>query len=175
MIHRSIAVAVFLACGGSLAAKVPPSLSSLPYVAQPTPTITTSGRLVADDIATIAAAGIRHVIDLSLDAETPALDESEAVSRAGMRYHPLPIRGADDLNRNSAVNFDALLKATNGEPTLVHCASSNRVGALAALRAAWIVGLPMEAAIEEGRRWGLKSLEPAVRAQLEHAPNGIAQ
>jgi hypothetical protein len=52
----------------------------------------------------------------------------------------------------------------------VHCASSNRVGAMAALRAAWIDGRPTEEALQIGRAWGLKSLEPTVRARLEAGP-----
>src|SRR5690606_38327465 len=51
-------------------------------------------------------------------------------------------------------------------PALVHCASGNRVGALAALRAAWLQGADEEAAIAEGRRWGLRSLETEVRSSL---------
>jgi hypothetical protein len=49
---------------------------------------------------------------------------------------------------------------------LVHCASSNRVGAMIALRAALVDGASADAALAEGRRWGLKSLEPQVRERL---------
>jgi len=52
-------------------------------------------------------------------------------------------------------------------PIVVHCASSNRVGAMAALRAAWLQGQSADQAIETGKAWGLKSLEPEVRALLE--------
>jgi hypothetical protein len=35
-----------------------------------------------------------------------------------------------------------------------------------ALRAALVDGLSTDAALAEGRRWGMKSLEPAVRERL---------
>lgn len=142
------------------------ALASLPNVASPLPNIATAGELRAKDIALIAKAGVRHVIDLRLDSETPEFDEAGAVLDAGMQYHNLPIAGADDLTPYHAVRFDRLIAEVGSAPTLVHCTSSNRVGALAALRAAWVQGQPVEAALAEGRRWGLKALEPAVRERL---------
>ncbi|MBB6598803.1 sulfur transferase domain-containing protein [Luteimonas sp. MC1825] len=131
----------------------------------PTNGIHTGGRITADDLPALHAAGIRHVIDLTPDAEKAGFDEAGAVRAAGMAYDNLPIAGAGDLDREAVVAFDRLLQAAEG-PTLVHCASGNRVGALAALRAAWLQGAGEEAAVEEGRRWGLRGLEGEVRARL---------
>jgi uncharacterized protein (TIGR01244 family) len=146
------------------AATVAPALD-LPNLARPQPGLYTAGKLARDDVAQLQAAGIRHVIDLTRDEETPDFDEAAAVRAAGIRYDNLPIAGAQDLTRENVEAFDRLLD-TSTEPLLVHCASSNRVGALAALRAAWIEGKPVEVAIEEGRAWGLRSLEDAVRERL---------
>ncbi len=126
-----------------------------------------SGRLQASDIPALKRAGTRQVIDLSLDSETPDFDEAAAVRAAGIGYHNLPIRGAGDLTRDRVVQFDRLLREAGEQPTLVHCASSNRVGAMIALRAALLGGQSTDAALAEGRRWGLKSLEPAVRERLQ--------
>lgn len=142
------------------------TLASLPYLANPGPNLVTTGALQAKDIALIAKAGVRHVIDLRVDTETPDFDEGLAVRNAGMQYHNLPIRGAEDLTPDNAARFDRLISEVGAAPTLVHCSTSNRVGALAALRAAWIKDQPVEAALAEGRRWGLKGLEPAVRERL---------
>lgn len=141
-------------------------LAPLPNIANPAPNIATAGRLQAGDIPVIAQAGVRHVIDITPDSETPDFDEAAAVRNAGMQYHNLPIRGAEDLTADNAARFDRLIAEVGSAPTLVHCSTSNRVGALAALRAAWIRGQPLEAAVAEGRRWGLKGLEPAVRERL---------
>ncbi len=149
------------------AATTSPVLRSLPNVSFPAPNRVASGHLRASDIALLKQAGIRHVIDLSADEETPDFDEANAVRSAGIDYRNLPIRGAADLTHANIVKFDGWLHDAGNEPTLVHCASSNRVGAMMALRASMIGGQTDEAALAEGRRWGLKSLEPAVRHQLD--------
>ena len=117
-------------------------------------------------MAALKRAGIEQVIDLSADSETPDFDEAAAVRAAGIGYHDLPIHGAGDLTRTRVRQFDRLLRDAGEQPTLVHCASSNRVGAMIALRVALVDGLPTDAALAEGRRWGMKSLEPAVRERL---------
>lgn len=137
--------------------------------ASPAPGIRSGGRLTADDVARLAAEGTRHVVDLSLDTETPDFDEAAVVRAAGMRYDALPVAGAAGLDRMTVEAFDRLLQGSE-RPVVVHCASGNRVGALAALRAAWIEGRPAEEAIAEGRRWGLKGLEGAVRERLAADP-----
>lgn len=149
------------------------ALSGLPHVSFPAPHRVASGRLQAGDMVALKSAGIRQVIDLSADSETPDFDEAAAMRSAGIAYHNLPIHGAADLTRANVAQFDRLLREAGDQPTLVHCASSNRVGAMIALRAALVDGQPAAAALAEGRRWGLKSLEPAVRERLQSwATNG---
>lgn len=142
------------------------ALASLPNLASPAPNLATAGRLQPQDIPVIAKVGVRHVIDLMVDSETPEFDEAAVVRSAGMSYENLPIRGAEDLTPENVARFDRLITEAGAVPTLVHCSSSNRVGAMAALRAAWIQGQSVDAALEEGRRWGMKGLEPAVRERL---------
>lgn len=143
------------------------ALADLPNVSFPASERVASGRLHNSDITALKRAGITQVIDLSVDSETPDFDEAAAMRAAGITYHNLPIGGTDDLTREAVTQFDQWLGAAGDQPTLVHCASSNRVGAMIALRAAMINGMPTDAALAEGRRWGLKSLEPAVRKQLQ--------
>ena len=132
---------------------------------KPKPDVYTAGRLQPEDVARLRAAGVRHVIDLTRDSETPSFDEASAVRAAGIAYDNLPIAGPQDLTRDNVRTF-ARLVSGSPQPLLVHCASSNRVGAMAALRAAWIDGKPVDEAIVEGRAWGLTSLESAVRERL---------
>ena len=143
------------------------ALASLPNVSFPAPDRVASGRLQASDIAALKRAGISEDIDLSLSTETPGFDEATAMRAAGITYRNLPISGASSLTRENVVLFNQLLIDAGSRPTVVHCASSNRVGAMIALRAALIDGQSSEAALVEGRRWGLKSLEPAVRERLQ--------
>lgn len=175
---RSLLLALALTLCGSTAATATPAetvLAGLPHVAFPAPHRVAAGRLQASDIAALKHAGIRQVIDLSVDSETPAFDEAAAMRAAGIGYHNLPIHGAGDLTRSNVEQFDRLLRDAGDQPTLVHCASSNRVGAMIALRAALVHGQSTGAALAEGRRWGLKSLEPAVRERLQTwSANGAA-
>ena len=77
-------------------------------------------------MAALKHAGIEQVINLRLDAETPDFDEAAAMRDAGIAYHHLPIAGASALTRENVLKFDQLLNDAKGQPTLVHCASSNR-------------------------------------------------
>lgn len=163
-----LALALTFSSGPAMAATpAETTLAGLPHVAFPAPHRVASGRLQASDIATLEHAGIRQVIDLSVDSETPGFDEAAAVRAAGIGYRNLPIHGAGDLTRANVAQFDRLLRDAGDQLTLVHCASGNRVGAMIALRAALVDGQSTEAALAEGRRWGLKSLEPAVRERLQ--------
>jgi uncharacterized protein (TIGR01244 family) len=166
---RTLCLSLLILFAGAASAATPGDnpLEGLSHVSFPAPHRVASGRLQATDVTTLQRAGIRQVIDLSLDEETPDFDEAAAMRAAGIGYRNLPIHGAADLTRANVERFDRLLRAAGDQPTLVHCASSNRVGALIALRAALVDGRPMEAALAEGHRWGLKSLEPAVRERLQ--------
>ena len=146
-----------------------PAAISVPAVANavsPMAGLVAAGRLVPEDVARLRAAGIRHVIDLTPDAETPGFDESAAVQAAGMAYDNLPVAGPGDLTPRKVQAFDTMLREA-GRPLLVHCASGNRVGAMAALRAAWVEGKPAEEAIAIGKAWGLKGLEGEVRQRIQ--------
>src|SRR5688572_22009273 len=60
--------------------------SEVPQVANaltPESGVIAAGRLQPGDIAGLQQAGIRHVIDLTLDSETPNVDEAKLVQAAG--------------------------------------------------------------------------------------------
>lgn len=159
-------LATTLAAAGCASTPVPVVVPAVTNAASPAPGIVSAGRLTAADIPRLREAGIREVIDLTPDAESPDFDEAAAVRSAGLRYVNLPLRGAVDLTRENVLAFDALVRQAK-RPLLVHCASGNRVGAVAALRAAWIDGRNTEDAVAIGRAWGLKGLEGDVRRTLE--------
>lgn len=177
MIRRLLASLVCAVLAHAAIAGTAPqdALKDLPQVSFPAAHRVASGRLQASDVALLKDAGIRQVIDLSADSETPDFDEAAAMRKAGIDYHNLPIHGARDLTLDSLAQFDQLLRHAGTQETLVHCASSNRVGAMIALRAAMIQGQPIDAALQEGRRWGLKNMEPAVRERLQAWLGSAAQ
>lgn len=109
----------------------------------------------------LAHEGIKHVINLRGQSEQD-WDEKALVNSLNMNYVALPITGVKDNNVENARLLTQFLAQKKGEAVLVHCASSNRVGALMAI-AAYESGQDVEASIGEGKNWGLKSLEPVVR------------
>ena len=167
---RAILLAGLL--GVAVACASPPPVSQVPVIQgakTPAAGVVATGKLGAADVARLRDSGIRHVIDLSLDAETPGFDEAGAMQAQGIGYSNLPVRGPADLTIDNVRTFDSLLRESP-RPVLVHCASGNRVGAMAALRAAWLEDRSVDEAIAIGRAWGLTGLEDAVRTRIESGP-----
>jgi uncharacterized protein (TIGR01244 family) len=131
----------------------------------PAENVFASGQPSQDQLQVLAKSGVKHIISLRPASETD-WDEAELARSLGMEFHNIPVAGADDVTSENARKLQELLSSLEGQPTLVHCASSNRVGALRALIAAESGGEPLESAISTGKAWGLTSLEPAVRAAL---------
>lgn len=122
-----------------------------------------SGGYVSPEALTqVKAEGISHVIDMLPDNEHGGFDESAMAAELGLYYAHLPIMGGNDLNRANAEALDRLLAEAGDAPVLIHCMSGNRVGALFALRAHWLQGLPAVEALQVGRRYGLTRMEPLV-------------
>jgi protein tyrosine phosphatase (PTP) superfamily phosphohydrolase (DUF442 family) len=111
-----------------------------------------------------AKSGYVAVIDLRTAGESRGLDESTVVEDLDMDYVSLPI-GPDGISFENARTLDELIKGYE-DPVLVHCGSSNRVGALLALRAS-LDGADDEAALAAGREGGLTRLEPTVLEVLK--------
>jgi uncharacterized protein (TIGR01244 family) len=153
------------------AAPQPATLDSivLPNRMQPAPNRVTGGAPDAAALKTAADAGIRYVLDIRPESER-SFDEPDVVSALGMRFLHLPIAGAQDLTLANARAFDALLAEAGDAPTLLHCASGNRIGAMMALRAAWLQQASSEKALAIGRAYGLTKMEAAVQAVLARGP-----
>lgn len=140
---------------------------NLPNLQRPQENRIVSGALGAADIGRLRAAGIKHLINLRTVEESAGLNEAQIAAGLGIAYRSIPIQGAQSLTEENARKLDAALAEAGDEPTLVHCGSGNRVGALIAVREAWVRGRSTEQAIAEGKRWGLTSLEASVRGLLE--------
>jgi protein tyrosine phosphatase (PTP) superfamily phosphohydrolase (DUF442 family) len=81
-----------------------------------------------------------------------------------MSYISLPVSGAADVTYENAALLDDILGNVRG-PVLLHCASSNRVGALLSLRAR-MQGASQEDALALGTEAGLSSLSDTVETLL---------
>lgn len=139
-------------------------LPELPNAGQPFSNVATAGRPSVEQFALAKQRGVTRVVNLCPHSEPCGYDEPALMAELGLDYINIPIAGAADLNEASV---QALAEAVAGpQQTLVHCASSNRVGALFALKAAKLDGKPAEAALAIGRAAGLKAMEPIVRQLL---------
>ena len=90
--------------------------------------ITTTGRLQPGDPERLAAAGVRHVINLAMPDHPEALPDADAaMAEAGLRYThiPVPFDAPDEAHYR---RFAAALEASE-EPVHVHCIMNWRVSA----------------------------------------------
>lgn len=126
-----------------------------------------AGQPTEAELAALARKGVRTIINLRHPSEANDFDEAATAAAAGLRYVAIPVAGAADLTPETVARFGReLAQARACGPVLVHCASSNRVGALIALEQAWVQGQSADVALAAGRAAGLAGLEPAVVERL---------
>lgn len=141
----------------------------IPGFLAPEPNRFSGGQPTPEQLRAAATAGLRRVINLRPPNEDAGYDEAALARELGLDYRTLPVAGPSELTREKVTQLDAWLAESPGPPTLIHCASGNRVGALMALREAWLKGQPAERALSVGRAWGLTKLEAIVRQLLQSA------
>ena len=129
--------------------------------AMPVPGLVTSGQLTPEQLDGLVAAGFQSFISLRGPQESGAGWEEEHTQAASVSFQRLPIDGAEGLTREAAEELAKLLEEA-GEGTVLYCGSSNRVGALMALKSVYVDGLDAESALELGRAAGMTRLEPRV-------------
>lgn len=121
----------------------------------------------AAQIEQFADQGGDIVINLLSDKEMKDSHEPATVTRNGMAYYHVPVNGADGVSLANARLVDRIMLKNSDKTILLHCASSNRVGALMALRAAWLDGFSVEESLAVGRNSGMTSLEGKVTSMLK--------
>ena len=121
----------------------------------------TAGQLTQEQFDALADAGYENFISLRLPEENGAGWEEAHAAATGASFTRLAVPGADGLNRETVEELARILDQA-GENTVLYCGSSNRVGALLALKAHWVDGMSAEEALEVGRAGGMTRLEPAV-------------
>ena len=134
--------------------------------------LVTAAQPTQEQMDGLSEAGFQHFISLRLPGEDGAGWEEAYTAEGGPDFARLPITGEDALTRENVDALAELLDATGGEPTVLYCGSSNRVGALLALKAHWVDGASPEDAFELGQQAGMTGLTEPVRALLGLAPQG---
>lgn len=132
-------------------------------IRRPLPGIFTAGQPSPAQLASLAAEGVRTVINLRAPGEQVEFDEASEAERLGLRYVSIPVAGPQDVTAETAARFSREFEdATRAGGVLVHCASANRAGAMLALDQALAQNKPVEDALAVGRAAGLTTLEPRV-------------
>ena len=134
------------------------------YRFEPAEAITAAGQPNENGLRELADSGYAAVIDLRTEGEDRGLDEQTVVENLGMDYVSFPIEGRGAISFENARKLDQILGKYD-EPVLVHCGSSNRVGALLALREK-MNGADDEDALAFGKAAGMTSLEDTVKSRL---------
>jgi uncharacterized protein (TIGR01244 family) len=159
-----IILSSFLLAGTAYATNQAPfgnQVSAIKNYNRATSQIATSGVIGENGAETLAEKGFKTIIDLRTQREG-ANDEKLAVETAAMRYINIPVTG-EGINEKQLATFTEAIENTE-MPTLVHCASGNRAGAMwAAYRIS--KGVSPEIALEEGRAAGMQlELEQKISA-----------
>lgn len=175
---RSLAAASMLLIAGCRQPEPAPATAQAPAIgslfapalgllneARPEPGLITSGQPTEAQFAALPAAGVTTVIHLRPTTEKGTGWEEAKARDLGLAFVRLPIDGAKDVTEANARKLADLLAGAKG-PVLLSCGSSNRCGALLALKAFHVDGLGKDEALACGRRGGLKALEPTVAALL---------
>ena len=130
-----------------------------------------SGQPTADQLAGYATEGVKVVVNLRTPEEMQklGLDEKAIVEKAGMRYVNVPFGATPPKDEELAGLMKLLAGAKPEERVVLHCASSNRVGYVWGLYQGQKKGLPLEKAVEEAKKAGMKNpgLEAGLRERLK--------
>ena len=136
---------------------------------EPVDRLVTGGQPSAEQVDALVGAGFSHFISLRPAAEDGAGWEEAGIGSPAT-FARIPISGGSDLTRENVEALDRLLAEGGDDGTVLYCASGNRVGALLALRAAWLQDMTAEEALELGRAAGMTRLEPVVAQLLGITP-----
>lgn len=132
------------------------------------PNIAVSGQPNEENLKKASESGYKTIINLRPREEWP-FDEESLVKDLGMNYVLIPIASPESLDFEKAKELSTILKDKSAYPVLIHCGSSNRVGALYALHEHLEKKIPAEKAIEIGKRAGMTSpaLEERIRILIK--------
>jgi len=135
-----------------------PALSGVPNPRQPLPNLATAGQPGQANFEALKAAGVEVVLDIRDPMEPRPLDEPAAVRALGMEYLNIPVvQGMldDDMMDRTL----AELRRNAGRPTLLHCASANRVGGVLIPYFILDRGMSEDDAIEAAMTIGLRGAD----------------
>jgi len=123
----------------------------------------------------LAALGVKTVIDLRLVDEHPTRLEAQAVESAGMRYINIPMHGVVAPSSEQVAKALALLNSDNA--VFVHCRrGADRTGTIIACYRMTHDGWDNERALKEAKLYGMSWLQLGMKRYVMdfHAPVDVA-
>lgn len=175
------AVALLIAtasCGGSeadAAAKgsetIPPAIGALEIKnvaiseTEDGKRVMSAGQLTQAQMAKLAELGYDTFICLRDSSEDGTGWEEDYAQDADINFDRIPVDGAAGLTKENAVKLGKAME-TAEDGVVVYCGSSNRVGALLAVKAHVVDGKLEDDALKFGKQHGLKALEEETRKVL---------
>ena len=136
--------------GSAATQELPPIRNFL----QVNPQFCTGGQPRIEHIAKLKADGVKAVLNLRTPGEHREEEENTTVETAGMKYFNIPVVYTNPAD----AQVDEFLRITDdpaNRPMFIHCTAAVRVGAFWAIRRAVRDGVPIDAALEDGRKVGL--------------------
>jgi len=126
------------------------------------------GYPTANDLDLARRRGIRTAIEVSAPDEAPDYDLSASCRSLGIEYVALHIESKRVIGDDSVDSVLAELRKRTREPLLFFCDDSSRAAMLFAIHRVVDDRLPLEQALVEARRAGMKPGQPElfVRAQV---------
>ena len=115
-----------------------------------------AGQPAEEDIALLKEKGVKTVLNFRR-AKEMSWDEKSAVEEQGMQYVHLPFQGVQELTPEIFSQALEVLRDDSRRPILIHCGSSNRVGAIWYAFRVLEDKLPHEEASAEARTAGLRT------------------
>lgn len=115
-----------------------------------------AGGVTPSDYPLLKDLGIKTVLSIRHDKETPGVDAAKLVEAQGMTYVHLPWSGPDELTYMNLAAMRMVLRGAE-RPILFHCGSANRVSA------GWLAyrvmdeGVDVETAVAEAKTFGLRT------------------
>ncbi len=118
------------------------------------PDVATAGQPSDEALADIRKAGFKTIVNLRTEEEGSLLEKPK-VEALGLEYRNIPI-GSDGISKEQVALFEKILGDPASRPVFVHCAVSNRVGAMWFIHQVLGEGKDEAAALEEARKAGMK-------------------
>lgn len=154
------AVLAGTAAGGEIPGKLDQALMG--RYARLQPGLAAAGQPSAAALDKLGEWGFKTVVNLRTAGEEGVTEEAAAVKAAGLRYVSVPVT-PETFSLADVAAVERVLANRGAAPVLLHCSSSNRVGAVwAAIQ--FRKGRPIEEAEADGLAAGLSS--PAMRQAL---------